>query len=227
MLWGVYVVLALVIGLALFDRFAAWDVTEHTTTYFGPDGGNPQHTGGQVLYAQIPPVGGPHANAPQACGFYSAYIHNEHAVHSLEHGAIWITYGSSVQGDDLAKLEALASQPYTLVSPYPDLPAPIVVSAWGHQMTLDSVDTEKIDAFRAQYGNNREYTPEFGASCGIRFTETTDVQPQTTPWVPDAGDDTEGGIVATSDASEPAGATPNASPAVPMGTPLASPASIG
>src|SRR6266487_5482045 len=45
-----------------------------------------------MTYAQIPPVGGDHSASWQTCGIYSSPVPNEHAVHSLEHGAVWITY---------------------------------------------------------------------------------------------------------------------------------------
>lgn len=218
LLYAVYAILAGVIALALFDRFAAWDVTEHTEEYFGPDFAV-SHTADPVLYEQVPPVGGPHAGVPQACGFYDRYVFNEHAVHSLEHGAVWITYDPSLAGDDLETLKAMATQPYVLVSPYPGLPSAIVVSAWGHQMTLDSVDEDKINAFRSTYGNNREYTPEFGASCGIRFTDTTDSVPQQQPLVRSDPDSPAIGGIDIYDATSTA--DPNVNPRA--GTPAASP----
>ena len=50
------------------------------------------HTKEPVDYPQTPPVGGPHNPIWQNCGFYSKPVRNEHAVHSMEHGAVWITY---------------------------------------------------------------------------------------------------------------------------------------
>src|SRR5579859_159302 len=50
------------------------------------------HVTGPVKYAQVPPVGGNHAAVWQNCGIYSQPIANENAVHSMEHGAVWITY---------------------------------------------------------------------------------------------------------------------------------------
>src|SRR5215208_5439695 len=50
------------------------------------------HVRGRINYPQNPPVGGPHNPVWQKCGFYSKPVRNEHAVHSMEHGAVWITY---------------------------------------------------------------------------------------------------------------------------------------
>jgi hypothetical protein len=53
------------------------------------------HVGGNIDYDQdlgIPPAGGPHNPSWQNCGFYDELVRDENAVHSLEHGAVWITY---------------------------------------------------------------------------------------------------------------------------------------
>ncbi len=53
-------------------------------------------------------------------------ISNENAVHSLEHGAVWITYRPDLPGGQVETLRDLAQgQTYILVSPYPDLPSPV------------------------------------------------------------------------------------------------------
>src|SRR5207248_375053 len=56
------------------------------------------HVRTPVSYAQNPPVGGNHAALWQNCGFYSSPVANENAVHSLEHGAVWITYRPGLGG---------------------------------------------------------------------------------------------------------------------------------
>src|SRR5688500_18003166 len=113
------------------------------------------HTDQAVAYAQTPPVGGDHAPAWQNCGFYDAPIASENAVHSLEHGAVWITYSAKLPASDVERLKQVAtSTSYVLVSKWgaDDLPAPVVASALGHQPKLQSacyVRTESlIDALR-------------------------------------------------------------------------------
>ncbi len=78
------------------------------------------HVETPVLYGQIPPVGGNHAPIWQNCGFYSAPVANENAVHSLEHGAVWITYRPDLSADQVDLLRQLAArQTFVLVSPHP------------------------------------------------------------------------------------------------------------
>jgi hypothetical protein len=93
-------------------------------------------------------VGGNHAPLWQNCGFYDAPIASENAVHSLEHGAVWITYQPDLAPEQVDLLRRLARrQTYVLVSPYPNLPAPVVASAWGHQLGLNSADDPRLNQF--------------------------------------------------------------------------------
>jgi hypothetical protein len=120
---------------------------------------------GKIQYTENPPVGGAHNVAWQNCGIYNAPIHSEHAVHSLEHGAVWITYRPDLPADQVEMLRRVASDDLMLLSPYPGLPAPVVASSWNHQITLEGASDPKLAAFIAKFKNNPETTPEFGASC--------------------------------------------------------------
>ena len=120
------------------------------------------HTEDPVTYPQDPPAGGPHAPAWQKCGAYDAPIRNENAVHSQEHGAVWITYQPDLPDAEVKALDKLAEHRSVLVSPYPGLKDPVVASAWGAQLRLDSADDPRIGAFIERYAGKG---PEPGASC--------------------------------------------------------------
>lgn len=123
------------------------------------------HTSQPVDYPQNPPVGGPHNSAWQNCGVYSQSVANENAVHSLEHGAIWITYHPDLAEADVQELETLTRQSgYRLLSQYPDLPAEIVLSAWGYQLQLEQTDDPRLTDFFEKYEQNPR-GPEPGAPC--------------------------------------------------------------
>lgn len=125
----------------------------------------PNEVRGPVVYKQNPPVGGDHAPEWQNCGFYEAPILNEHAVHSMEHGAVWITYRPDLPKDEIDTLRALAEgQPYVLVSPYANLPAPVVASAWGRQLRLLSIEDARIDQFVRAFRNGAQ-APESAGPC--------------------------------------------------------------
>ena len=113
----------------------------------------------------LPPVGGDHDPQVQNCGFYPAAIRDANALHSLEHGAVWITYRPDVPDAQVQRLKELAAAtPYLLVSPYKDLAAPIVASAWGIQLQVDSVDDQRLSVFVTRYVQGKQ-TPEPGAPC--------------------------------------------------------------
>jgi hypothetical protein len=128
------------------------------------------HTTDPVDYPQDPPVGGPHDPAWQRCMVYDAPVRNENAVHSLEHGAVWITYQPDLPESDREVLAKLAEgQRSVLISPYPGLEDPVVASAWGAQLRLDNVNDPRLRAFIARYAGNG---PERGATCdsGVETT---------------------------------------------------------
>ena len=123
------------------------------------------HVTTQVDYPQTPPTGGEHDAVWQNCGVYEAPVVNEHAVHSLEHGAIWITHDPALPADQVAALRALADgQSYVLVSPYEGLPSPVVASAWGYQLQVEEATDERLPVFVRKYLLNPDL-PEAGALC--------------------------------------------------------------
>ncbi|NKR29209.1 DUF3105 domain-containing protein [Rhodococcus hoagii] len=124
----------------------------------------------RVAYDQTPPFGGPHDSVWATCTgtVYADPIRTENAVHSLEHGAVWITYNPDTIDDAQRKqLEERASSRdgYMLMSPYPGLDSPISLQSWGHQLKVDSADDERIDQFIKALRLNRYAYPEVGASC--------------------------------------------------------------
>ena len=123
------------------------------------------HVVGPVAYPRQPPVGGNHASVWQNCGFYSRPVPAENAVHSMEHGAVWITYRPDVPREALDRLREHATRlTHVLVSALPDLPTPVVASAWGHQLRLDSVDDPRLDQFIRRFRLGPE-APERGGPC--------------------------------------------------------------
>ena len=123
------------------------------------------HTNSAVRYAQTPPVGGDHNPVWQNCGYYPQPVHNENAVHDLEHGAVWITYQPNLPQAQIDVLANMArSQQFVLVSPYPGLPAPVVASGWGVQEWFHSANDGALTQFVDKYRQGPQ-TPEPGALC--------------------------------------------------------------
>lgn len=124
-----------------------------------------QHSESPVDYSQTPPAGGAHYPVWQNCGVYQQPVRNELAVHSLEHGAVWITYDPGLAASEVDMLRNLTQQSsHRLLSPYPGLPSAIVATAWGYQLKLDRTDDPRLMQFLRQYEQGPT-TPELGAVC--------------------------------------------------------------
>lgn len=124
-----------------------------------------QHVDTPVSYPQSPPVGGSHDPKWQNCGVYDTPVRNENAVHSMEHGAVWLTYRPDLPAAQIETIRAFArNHTHVLVSPYVGLKEPVVATAWGKQLRLDSVTDPRLAAFVVEYEEGAQ-TPELGVTC--------------------------------------------------------------
>ena len=143
-----------------------------------------KHVPGKVAYAQTPPAGGDHNDTPQTCAVYTEPIADEHAVHSLEHGAVWITYRPDLAAAQVATLKAkVEGNAYRMLSPYPGLKSPISLQAWGRQLFVDSASDPKVDKFLAAYTQGPQ-APENGTCQGNTTTGPLQVAPSSTVTIP-------------------------------------------
>ncbi|WP_295782035.1 DUF3105 domain-containing protein [uncultured Microbacterium sp.] len=123
------------------------------------------HVQGTVEYEQTPPAGGPHNPVWLNCGVYTEPQQNENAVHSLEHGAIWITYDPErVDQAGIDALKAFMPSSYAVLSPYPGMDTPVAVSAWNHQLKLDDPTDARIGEFFTEFWRSQN-APEPNAPC--------------------------------------------------------------
>lgn len=123
------------------------------------------HTSKEVIYPQNPPVGGAHSAELINCGTYTHPINNDKAVHSLEHGAVWVTYRPDLPQSQINALtKEAALHGYELLSPYPGLPSPVVASAWGKQLRMENANDPRLAVFLQAYLQGPQ-TPEPGAPC--------------------------------------------------------------
>lgn len=163
----------------------AWD----TSGYPAAGTANPgtlthDHVDGPVDYAVVPPVGGPHDGVWMNAGTYTEPVPPERAVHDMEHGAVWIVYDADLPAEQVTQLTAFVGRQslideqaedgsgpqgqanrYIDLSPWggADLPSPIVISSWGHQLRLDSATDPRLQDFVDTFRNSSTYTPEFGS----------------------------------------------------------------
>jgi hypothetical protein len=161
-------------GVVAYDT-TGWPTSSHN----GPAASalGHAHVPGPVTYSVVPPVGGDHNATWMNCGIYDKPVPNEHAVHNLEHGAVWITYQPSLPQSKVAALRAFVERQSVLspagqrgsryldLTPYPGLPAPVVASSWGFQLLLTSPTDPRLQEFVNKFRVSKTYTPEYGAPC--------------------------------------------------------------
>ncbi|MGA1836331.1 DUF3105 domain-containing protein [Herbiconiux sp. 11R-BC] len=123
------------------------------------------HVSGTVDYTMTPPAGGDHNPVWLNCGVYSEPVPNENAVHDLEHGAVWVTYDPTlVDAAGVASLQSQLPNTYVVLSPFSNLGAPVVASAWGNQVFLTGVDDPRLGEFVTKFWKSAS-SPEPGAPC--------------------------------------------------------------
>jgi len=92
-------------------------------------------------------------------------------VHSLEHGAVWVTYKQGLPADQVAVLaKKVQGKDYTLMSPYTGLDKNVSVQVWGYQLKVDDVNDPRIDEFIKDTRVNAALEP--GISCSGGNTTT-------------------------------------------------------
>ncbi len=149
------------------DKVSSVEQIAGAQAYDYPNGQG--HVVTPVDYSESPPVGGEHDGEWADCTgtVYSVDIRNENAVHSLEHGAVWITYDPQrVSEDDIATLSDLVDGTSGLMlSPRPGLDAPISLQSWNSQLTVDSATDPRLQQAADFLTFNPDSTPEPGATC--------------------------------------------------------------
>ena len=134
-----------------------------------------EHTDENVDYPTIPPVGGDHLGIWHTCGIYKVELLDEAAVHSLEHGAVWVTYKPEIEKEEIIKLTTmLSNRSKILLSPHSGQISPIVATAWGRRLEIESANDYRLNKFVDLFVDG-EAAPEAGITCdrGIRAQSLT------------------------------------------------------
>jgi len=119
----------------------------------------------QTPEGDIPPAFGEHLSAWQNCGIYEQPVGLGNALHSMEHGAVWLTYAPNLSESQIADLQKLVhGHGYVLMSPYPPQKKPAVLTAWGVQLIIDTLPDDRISQFVVYYEQGPQ-NPEPGAPC--------------------------------------------------------------
>ena len=165
-------------GVVAFDS-QGWPISSGAP---GADSLPHDHASGPIAYSVTPPMGGDHNAKWMNCGVYSQPVPSERAVHNLEHGAVWITYRPDLPAAGVEALKAFVRrqllvvlsvkgqmvdthQRYIDLSPFPGLPAPIVISSWAHQLRVRSPGDPRLGQFVETFRVSPKYSPEYGPTC--------------------------------------------------------------
>lgn len=156
---GAVVVVVLVVGF--FAYRASQQQIEGLQTFDSLDRGHAVNV--SIPETGLPPAGGTHHPQWLNCGVYEQPVESVNAIHSLEHGAVWLAYHPELSSEEIAMIETYAEgDGFVLVSPYPGLVTDVVATAWGAQLQIDELPDERVDRFIARF---RGQGPEPGATC--------------------------------------------------------------
>ncbi|MEA2002038.1 MAG: DUF3105 domain-containing protein [Actinomycetota bacterium] len=157
-----FVVVAGIVGVIAFSSEPVSGVPLGTETVAVEA---PLHVDGELHEEGEVPAGGEHNPVWLNCGYYDTPVESEFAVHSLEHGAVWITYNPSIGADGVDQLRGLVRRDRKIiVSPVNDLEDSVLLTAWGTQLHLDSADDDRVAQFVNEFAGSAS-APEPGASC--------------------------------------------------------------
>ena len=121
-------------------------------------------TEGPIEYDRSPPTNGKHDPLWQNCGAYERPIKDRHAVHSMDHGVVWIAHSPDLPAGAVDTLRSYGDERYVIVSPYPGLDAPVVATAWRVQLELDGADDQRLREFVEGFRSS-EIAPLSGNRC--------------------------------------------------------------
>ena len=116
-------------------------------------------------YNSNPPTSGWHyGDGVGGAGIHDTEVPDELLVHSLEHGAVILSYNASLSASDVEKLKQIFRQTTGkgIMVPRKNLDVPIALTSWGRLYKLQTIDEKTIKAFFAINSNRGpEQTPMF------------------------------------------------------------------
>lgn len=121
---------------------------------------------GPIEYDREPPTNGDHDPLWQNCGFYEKPIEDRHAVHSMDHGVVWITHRPDLPRRQIEALRPYGDERYVIVSPYPGQDAPVVATSWRVQLELEGTGDPRLRQFVDQFRIS-ELSPLSGNRCSL------------------------------------------------------------
>jgi len=134
-----------------------------------------------VDYATNPPSGGPHWPRWAAYTKYDVVVPREVYVHDMEHGAVVLAYRCEEPCPDVVDFLTTAFDEFPpdalcvtsggtnrlVLTPDPELDAPVAAAAWGATYVATCLDRDSLDEFmEGRYGKGTESTCAQGVAVG-------------------------------------------------------------
>jgi hypothetical protein len=126
------------------------------------------HVQSKEYGGEEPPTSGDHTE-PLAWQVYKQEVPDANVIHNMEHGGVYISYSPDLPKEDIEKIDALFSRPFSnpkftpskaVVAPRSANKAPIVMSSWIRSQTFETFDEQAIMDY---YLRNTGKSPEPGA----------------------------------------------------------------
>ena len=104
-------------------------------------------------YTTDPPTSGPHVPTVPQWGVHTDVLPLPLQVHGLEDAGVVINYQPNIDKATLDRLTALVNgyDTQVILSPYPNLSSPIVLTAWTRMDKLNTFDEARIQKFITAY----------------------------------------------------------------------------
>jgi hypothetical protein len=115
----------------------------------------------EPTYQSDPPTSGPHLSGRPPTSVLEQAIDRPTQVLVLEEGGVLLQHRDLAE-DDVARLRPLAGD-QVVVAPNPDLPAPVVATAWLAKQRCEGVDVEALSQFVEDHAG---LGPEGGVPAG-------------------------------------------------------------
>jgi hypothetical protein len=153
-IWIPIAVLALGLAALLISRLSEGEV--EGAVFVDTAVSNQHDASIEYGFGGLPPTGGVHKPTWQNCGIYAEPVAAEYAIHSMEHGAVWLTYHPDLAVSELTFLQDMVrGMSFVILSPYPDQDSDIVLTAWDVQLQVESAFDERIEQFLDRYRQTR------------------------------------------------------------------------
>lgn len=122
--------------------------------------------GTQVQYNSNPPTSGQHYAKWITRGIYDKPQVDGNLIHSLEHGAVILSYKSDLAKEDVEKIKSVfskASVSKKIMVPRENLDTPVALTSWGRLLKLQTIEATSEAKIKEFMETNEDRGPEKGA----------------------------------------------------------------